>query len=154
MNEAVSSVREAVVLGLLLMGGGFLLLAAIGVVRMPDLFTRMQAATKATTLGAGCMLLAVAVYFDNFGVTVRVVLVIAFVFITAPVAAHMIGRAAYFIGVKLWHETRLDELRGHYDPQTHILSSHSAENDPVPGGTHDLRANSFGHGDRRADEIR
>lgn len=102
--------REVLVLGLLVAGALFLLLAAVGVVRMPDLYMRMQAATKATTLGVGCMLLAVAVYFDDFGVTVRALLVIAFIFLTAPVAAHMIGRAAFNIRVPFWRGTNLDEV--------------------------------------------
>jgi multicomponent Na+:H+ antiporter subunit G len=110
MTEAVAHWREWLVLVLLSAGALFLLLAAVGVVRMPDLYTRMQAATKAATLGAGCTLLAVAVYFDDFGVTVRALLVIAFIFLTAPVAAHMIGRAAFNIGVPFWRGTNLDEM--------------------------------------------
>src|SRR3712207_8008456 len=93
MTEVVAHWREWLVLGLLSAGALFLLLAAVGVVRMPDLYTRMQAATKATTLGVGCTLLADAVYFDDFGVTVRALLVVAFIFLTAPGAAHMIGGA-------------------------------------------------------------
>ena len=115
--------NEAITLILAVVGGMFLLLAGIGIVRMPDVFSRMQAATKAATLGAGCMLLAVAVRFADFGVTIRAVLVAAFIFLTAPVAAHMIGRAAYFIGVPLWKGTVVDELRGRYDPDTHKLDS-------------------------------
>ncbi len=110
MTEIVAHWREWLVLGLLVAGALFLLLAAVGVVRMPDLYTRMQAATKATTLGVGCMLSAVAVYFDDFGVTVRALLVVAFIFLTAPVAAHMIGRAAFTIGVPFWRGTKLDEM--------------------------------------------
>ena len=110
MTEIVAHWRELLVLGLLVAGALFLLLAAVGVVRMPDLYTRMQAATKATTLGVGCMLLAVAVYFDDFGVTVRALLVVAFIFLTAPVAAHMIGRAAFNIRVPFWRGTNLDEM--------------------------------------------
>jgi multicomponent Na+:H+ antiporter subunit G len=93
---------EVVCAALLIIGALFLLLAAIGITRMPDLLMRMQTATKASTLGVGCMLLAVAVYFHDFGVAMRALLVIVFFFITAPVAAHMIGRAAYFVGVPLW----------------------------------------------------
>jgi multicomponent Na+:H+ antiporter subunit G len=78
---------------------------------MPDMFMRMQAATKAATLGVGCMLLAVAVHFGDLGVTTRAVLVTAFVFLTAPVAAHVIARAAYSVGVPLWTGTLCDELR-------------------------------------------
>jgi multicomponent Na+:H+ antiporter subunit G len=78
---------------------------------MPDLFMRMQAATKAATLGASCMLLAVAVHFGELGVFTRAMLVIAFVFATAPIAAHMIARAAYSVGTPLWEGTVADELR-------------------------------------------
>jgi multicomponent Na+:H+ antiporter subunit G len=116
MSEIVSSV-------LMLVGASFLLLAAVGIVRMPDLFTRMQPATKAATLGITCMLLAVAVYFGRIGVTTRALAAIAFFFLTAPVTAHLVGRASYFVGVPLWNGTILDELRGHYNPLTHTLDS-------------------------------
>jgi multicomponent Na+:H+ antiporter subunit G len=107
---------------LLIVGAAFLLLASIGVVRMPDLYMRMSAATKAATLGIGCMLAAVALHFSGFGVTSRAVATIVFFLLTAPVAAHMIGRAAYFVGVPLWSGTVCDELRGRYDPRTHELN--------------------------------
>jgi len=119
---------------LMLVGAAFLLLAAIGIVRMPDLFTRMQAATKAATLGVSCIMLSVALHFGELGVVTRALLAIAFFFLTAPVAAHMIGRAAYFVGVPLWEGTLRDELRGRYDPRTHELSG-----GPVRPG-HKLRA--------------
>ena len=102
---------EWITAGLMVIGSSFAMLAAVGIVRMPDLFTRMQAATKSTTLGVGCILLAVAVYFDELGVTARAVLTAAFLLLTAPLAAHMIGRAAYVIGVPLWEGTVVDELR-------------------------------------------
>jgi multicomponent Na+:H+ antiporter subunit G len=113
---------------LLVLGAAFLLLAGVGVLRMPDLFMRMSAATKAATLGIACMLLAVAVHFSGVGITARALAAIAFFLLTAPVAAHMIGRAAYFVGVPLWRGTVRDELRGRYDPQTHELE-HAAEID-------------------------
>lgn len=128
---------EGVCAALLIIGSLFLLLASIGLIRFPDLFTRMQAATKAATLGVGCMLLAVAFYFQDFGVTIRAVLVINFFLMTAPVAAHMIGRAAYFIGTPLWEQTLVDELRGHYDRQTHTLQGAppgpGIGSEPAPG---------------------
>jgi multicomponent Na+:H+ antiporter subunit G len=80
-------------------GSLFMLLAAVGVLRLPDLFTRMQASTKSSTLGVACILLAVAVHFGRLGVTTQAVLVVAFFFLTTPVAAHMIARAAYVSGV-------------------------------------------------------
>jgi multicomponent Na+:H+ antiporter subunit G len=116
---------------LLLVGASFLLLASIGIIRMPDLFQRIQAATKASTLGVGCIILALAVHFNDFGITVRALLVIAFFFLTAPVAAHVIGRAAYFVGVPLWEKTIVDELRGHYHSSTHTLES-PPKDEPLP----------------------
>ena len=97
---------------LVLLGAFFALVAAIGLLRMPDLLMRMHAATKAGTLGAGLLLLAVAVSFGDSGVTVRALAAIVFLFLTAPVAAHVIGRAAYYAGrVQLWKRTLVDELQ-------------------------------------------
>lgn len=112
---------------LLGIGAAFMFLAALGVMRMPDLFTRMQAATKAATLGTASLLLAVAWHFGHLGVTTRVGLIIGFIVLTAPVAAHMIGRAAYFVGVPLWQGTVCDELRDQYDQQTHRLDSRATD---------------------------
>ena len=116
MREAVSGV-------LLLIGAIFMFIAGIGILRMPDLYTRMSSTTKVATLGIGLTLLAAAVYFSELGITSRALATIAFVLLTAPVAAHMIGRAAYFGGVPLWPGTIIDELRGHYDLRTHALES-------------------------------
>jgi monovalent cation/proton antiporter MnhG/PhaG subunit len=107
---------------LLIIGSAFALLAGLGVVRMPDLFMRMQAATKASTLGVGCIVLAAALQFNDLGVTTRALATVVFLFLTAPVAAHKIARASYFVGVPLWSGTIIDELRGHYDRHTHRLA--------------------------------
>jgi multicomponent Na+:H+ antiporter subunit G len=119
--------REWITAFFMLLGAGFMLLAAIGITRMPDTYTRMQPATKASTLGVGCMLLAVAFHFGAVGVTARALAGVVFVVLTAPVAAHMIGRAAYILGAPLWEGTVIDELKGHYDPKTHQLSSEEIE---------------------------
>ncbi|SOD89224.1 monovalent cation/H(+) antiporter subunit G [Caenispirillum bisanense] len=102
-------IADLIVAALLLAGGFFALVAALGVVRLPDVFIRMHASTKAGTLGGGLILAAVAVSQWEAGVTTRVVLIIAFLLVTAPIAAHLIGRAAYRIGVPLWHNTVVDE---------------------------------------------
>lgn len=109
---------------LLLLGGALMLLAAVGVLRMPDVFTRMHAATKPAVLGIGLIATGVALHFGDVGVMTRAILVIGFFVLTAPVAAHMIGRAAYFVGVPLWERTTIDDLSGQYDPRTHRLGSH------------------------------
>lgn len=112
---------------LAVLGALFALVAAVGVLRFPDLLTRMHAATKAGTLGAGLLLLAVAVAFAEAGLAARAFAGIAFLVLTAPVASHAIGRAAYFCGVRLWERTEVDELAGHYDPATHVLDPAEAE---------------------------
>lgn len=104
MSERISAM-------LLIVGSLFMLLAGLGVLRLPDLFMRLQAATKASTLGVACLLLGAAVYFQDLGVASRAVLVIAFFCLTAPVGAHMIARAGYAMGVPLWEGTLIDELR-------------------------------------------
>lgn len=103
-----------VVISVTLVGGAFvMLLGAIGVVRMPDLFTRMQTATKPGILGAGLIGLAVAIYFWDPWVTLRAILISTFFFLTAPVAAHAIGRAAYLSGVRVWDRSVRDDLAEH-----------------------------------------
>ncbi len=113
--------REYVVAVLILSGSLFMLLGGLGLVRMPDLFLRMSATSKAATLGAGLVLLGTAVFFNDFSITTRVVAIIVFLLLTTPVAAHMIARAAYFDGVPLWSGTLRDDLRGHYRTTDHSL---------------------------------
>ena len=94
-----------------LVGSGFALLAAVGVLRMPDVFTRMQASTKASTLGLGCLLIGTALQMGDFGSLIRVASIGAFVLLTTPVAGHVIARASYLADVPLWTGTVLDERR-------------------------------------------
>ena len=94
-----------------LAGSAFALLAAVGVMRMPDVFTRMQASTKASTLGLGCLLVGAALQLGDFASFIRVVSIGAFTLLTTPVAAHVIARAAYRADVALWEGTALDERR-------------------------------------------
>lgn len=114
---------EWLIMFLMLAGAFFILTAAIGILRMPDLFLRMSASAKAGTLGVGLILLGLAVFFNDFSITTRTIAVITFLLITAPVAAHMIGRAAYFDGTPLWRGTLFDELKTHYHLSTHELDS-------------------------------
>lgn len=104
-------IASTMVLLLLLAGVLFSLLGAVGVLRMPDLFTRMQASTKTGTLGVGCMMVAAAIHFGDLGAILRAVLVIAFLLLTAPVGAHVIARAAYGGRIPLWDRTGADDLR-------------------------------------------
>ncbi len=92
------------------LGTIFVLVSALGVVRMKDLLMRMHASSKASTLGAICILAAVAIWFGDAAVTARVALICAFLLATAPVAAHTIARAAYRRGIELDPGTVCDEL--------------------------------------------
>lgn len=101
---------------LVLFGAAFSLVAAVGVLRMPDLYVRMHAASKAGTLGVGSMLLAVAVHSGgDLSVIARALIAIFFLVLTAPVGAHLLARAAYVSGVPCWSGTKTDELEGHYN---------------------------------------
>lgn len=96
---------------LLIIGATFMLIAAIGIIRFPDLLMRMHASTKAGSLGASALLIGAAIIFPTTDVVTRVLTTVIFILLTAPVAAHVIGRAAYHIGIDLWEGTLVDELR-------------------------------------------
>lgn len=102
-------------------GAIFILIAAYGIVRMPDFYLRLSVTIKAATMGVGLLLLSTAYYFAEFSVTSKVLAIIFFLIITAPVAGHMIARTAYIIGVEKWNRTVIDELEGKYHQTTHEL---------------------------------
>lgn len=92
------------------LGIALMAVAGIGLLRMPDFLTRMHASSKAGTLGAALVLLAVALAFADAAITVRVAVVVVFMLLTAPIASHVIARAAYRSGVPLSDETVVDEM--------------------------------------------
>jgi multicomponent Na+:H+ antiporter subunit G len=96
--------------GFLILAGALLaLLAAIGVLRLPDVFTRMQASTKALTMGLGCLLAGLILLHPSTALVIRAGSIAAFVMMTAPVSAHVIARAAARTGAPLWIGTHVDE---------------------------------------------
>jgi multicomponent K+:H+ antiporter subunit G len=97
----VSTAREIVVSGLLLVGAAFALVGSIGLARLPDFYTRLHGPTKATTLGVGAMLVASAVWFSGrgTGVSLHELLVGGFLFVTAPASAHLLAKAALHVRV-------------------------------------------------------
>jgi multicomponent Na+:H+ antiporter subunit G len=141
--------REWLTTLLVIISTFFMLLAAIGVVRMPDVFARLQVTTKGATIGAGVVLLSVAVFFSDIPIMTRALLGIAFLALTQPVAAHMIGRAAYIGGVELWSGTVVDDLRAPADLRddpaaeftstTEILESLAADDDEHREGSDEDR---------------
>jgi multicomponent Na+:H+ antiporter subunit G len=112
-----------------MVGSAFALLAAVGVLRMPDVFTRMQASTKASTLGLGCMLIGAALQFGDFGSLIRLVSIGGFLLLTTSVAAHVIARAAYLADVPLWEGTVLDERGRNLHPASKSEGLRGADDD-------------------------
>lgn len=122
MSEIVSGV-------LLIIGASFNLIAAIGILRFPDIYTRMHAASKTGTLGSGVMMIAIAVASAEFDVVTRALAGVVFFVLTAPLSAHLLARAAYCAGVRPWEGTRVDQLSGQYDMLSTRLSSRDADGD-------------------------
>ena len=88
------TITEIAVLLLAVIGVAFMFISAIGILRFPDVFARMHAVGKASTLGISCVLLAAGIYYGG-GYLVRMILLILFFFLTAPVATAAMARAAY-----------------------------------------------------------
>ena len=107
-----------------LMGGSFFCsVAALGVLRMPDVYIRLHASTKAGTLGLGMIMIGVAFAFNELTVTSRVIAILLFVLITAPVASHMLGRAALYMCIQPWKNVKKQQQIDH-------IKTDASENSP------------------------
>lgn len=95
---------------LLLSGATFSLLAAIGVVRFPDLFTRLHAASKAGVVGGGLILLAVGVVSMDVSIWVRAIIGVLFLVLTTPISAHLLARSSYLAGDEFYKNTIENDL--------------------------------------------
>lgn len=94
----------------LVAGSLYMLLSAIGMLRFPDLYTRIHATTKASSLGIMLMLAATSIFFPGLMVFMLSVLIIIITFVTKPLASHAISRAAHIIKVEKWWKTTRDDL--------------------------------------------
>lgn len=106
MIEIIASV-------LLFLGSFFMLVASIGMLRLPDLYTRMHAATKAGTLGVTFILAATCVLFYSCTVLAESIILIGFIFTSAPIAAHLLARSAYKTDEYFYNPSQVNELQGH-----------------------------------------
>lgn len=97
---------------LLLIGAAFCALASLGILRFPDVYMRLHAASKAGPLGAGLILLAVALASSDWAIAVRGVLGCVFLVLTAPVSAHLLARAALRMGAPLASITSINDHCG------------------------------------------
>lgn len=104
-------------------GGCFVLLAGVGVVRLPDVLTRMHAATKAGTLGVALVAAASALLLGGVAPMATAGLIVLLLVLTNPAASHLLGRAAYLSDAPRWERTVTDELAGRYDRDRRRLES-------------------------------
>lgn len=100
---------DTLIVALLLAGSLLSLIAAIGLVKLPDVFTRMHASTKAGTLGIEFVMVALAIHFGDIMVLIKASAIVLFIVLTAPVAAHMLGRTAYRMGEQIADKTVCDD---------------------------------------------
>jgi len=104
MTEIVSNILIAI-------GSLFNLFSCIGLIRLPDAYNRLQASTKAITMGMCTILLGVTVRYGFTGVGVKALLAIVVIFFTATVSAHTLARGTYRFGIKPGKETLRDDFK-------------------------------------------
>lgn len=95
---------------LTLVGSIFLFLGALGIFRMPDVYNRMQAGTKATTLGSIFFLIGISLGHYDCGCFGKILVIILFIIFTNPISSNSLARAAHFSGIKLTKRTVKDDL--------------------------------------------
>jgi len=104
-------ITDIIIMVLCTLGAIFILIASLGIYRMPDFYTRLSVTVKASTMGVGFILIAAMIYFHDFSVTTKIISIIFFLYITSPVAAFMISKTAYKRGIELWEDSVIDELK-------------------------------------------
>mgnify|MGYP004445139627 FL=1 len=107
MNDVATLISAA----LLVIGSVFALVASIGLLRLPDLYTRMHAASKAGTMGSCLMLIALAIHATDVGTMSRALAGVVFFLLTAPVSSHLLAKAAYAVGYRLHSISVMDEMK-------------------------------------------
>lgn len=118
---------------LILVGAAFALVGSIGLARLPDFFTRLHAPTKATTLGVGSIVIASLIHSSaaTGGVSLRELAISLFLFITAPVSAHLLAKAA--LDTRARSSTKPKEIpMGHIDPTREVFAQFRADDRPGP----------------------
>lgn len=112
------------------LGALFILVASVGIYKMPDFYSRLSVTIKAATLGIGAILIASALFFSEFSVTTKTISIIFFLFLTAPVAGYLIGKVAYVNGTKLWKHSIIDEMKD--DPDSFCTQVKEKEEEIFP----------------------
>ena len=101
-------INETVGLALILVGVAFDISGCVGLVRLPDVYNRIQASTKCVVLGTTLILVGALIWLGSTAAMIKGLLVILFILITSSTAAHALSRAAHNSGVKLWDKSVID----------------------------------------------
>ncbi len=111
MTSTQPDMAVAIIVSLLLVSGSvFCLLAALGVLRFPDLYTRMHAASKAGTIGSSLLLVAAGIHALDATILIRALAGFCFFVLTAPISAHLLAKAAHQAGYRLTNLSVTDQL--------------------------------------------
>ena len=120
LNELdLEAIKEIVSCVFIMSGVIFMLIATVGLLRFPDFYTRMSTITKGASLGVGLILFGLGIYFNEPDIMLKVLTIIAFTFITSPVAAHVIARTAVRSHSPFWDKTNLKEFED-YIQKVHL----------------------------------
>ncbi|MBY6086858.1 monovalent cation/H(+) antiporter subunit G [Priestia flexa] len=109
----MTAISDLIIGIIILMGALLTVVTMIGLIRLPDTYTRSHAASKSATLGVLLILVGCLLFFwiKDGSINGQLLLGIVFVFITSPVAGHLLGRASYYSGSPLWKGTVRDDLK-------------------------------------------
>ncbi|MFD1185087.1 monovalent cation/H(+) antiporter subunit G [Pontibacter rugosus] len=117
MDIDLNFVQEIISSICILAGVFFMLVASIGLLRLPDFYTRMSAITKGATLGMGLIVLGIGIYFNDPEIMLKILAILFFTLVTSPVAAHAITRTAVLKKIPFWKKTEIKEFKEYLDKE-------------------------------------
>jgi len=106
----MNAIIDFIAAGVLFVGLAFMFFGAVGIIRLPDCYSKMHASSKCTTLGLTGMLLAACLHMADTIVVSKAAVTIVFTFVAMPIGSHLLAKAAHHVGVPLWSRTIADEL--------------------------------------------
>lgn len=95
---------------LIIVGVGFMMIAAIGLLRLPDFYIRNSASTKASTLGLGLILFGISIHFNDVEIALEIIAILIFILLISPLSAHVMARSAFKIKIPFWEKTNFEDL--------------------------------------------
>ena len=116
--DTLNNILEIIGLGFVLLGSIFLFLGALGIYRMPDLYNRLQAGTKASTLGAMSVVLGVGLMQPDW--LIKLIVIILFIGISNPLSSHALARASYRSGIKPISNNHIDDYASKVESEKQV----------------------------------